>query len=319
MGFSFYEGGEPRRLLLEYLRQKEVLLILDNCEHLLDGDGDTGGLVKEILQAAARVKVLATSRLRLGLPEEHLVLLAGMDAPGHDTANDAALDAAHRALQSSAVQLFLQGARRVCPNFELSPGDVQPVIHICRLVQGMPLAILLAAAWVELLSLTEIAAEMETSLDFLQTEQSSVSVRQRSVRTVFDYSWSLLTEHERGLGRAVGLPWRFRREAVQEVAGASLRELMSLTNKSLLQRTPAGRYEIHELLRQYTAEKLHATPGEEQTARNRHAAYYAGFLQARASLLHSGSQRTALTEIGVDIDNVRAAWDRGVSRAIWRS
>ncbi len=308
LGFTFYAGGEARRQLLDFLRQKDVLLILDSCEHLLDGDGGAGGLVEEILLSAAKMKVLATSRLRLGLAEEHLFPLAGMDTPSHDTAEDA--------LRSSAVQLFLQGTRRVRPGFELVPSDVEPVVRICRLVRGMPLAILLAAAWAELLAPAEIAAEMGTSLDFLQTEQATVSVRQRSIRTVFDYSWGLLTTHERQVLAALSVfRGGFTREAAQEVAGASLRDLMSLTSKSLIHRTPAGRYEVHELLRQYAAEKLQATPGEEPAVRDRHAAYYTNFLQARAGLLHSSRQTAALAEVGADIENEHAAWEWAIARS----
>ena len=159
LGFTVYTGGEARRQLLDFLRQKDVLLILDSCEHLLDGDGGAGGLVEEILLSAAKMKVLATSRLRLGLAEEHLFPLAGMDTPSHDTAEDA--------LRSSAVQLFLE-VRGLRPGFELVPSDVEPVVRICRLVRGCHWPILLAAAWAELLAPAEIAAEMGTSLDFLQ-------------------------------------------------------------------------------------------------------------------------------------------------------
>jgi predicted ATPase len=308
IGFTFYEGGEPRRQLLDYLRRKDLLLILDNCEHLLDGDGGAGGLAADILQTAPMVKILTTSRLRLGLHEEHLFHLAGIDSPEGDAEQDA--------LQSSAVRLFLQGAQRACPGFELEPGNVQPVATICRLVQGMPLAILLAAAWVELLAPTEIATELQTNIDLLQTEQQSFSVRQRSVRAVFDYSWSLLTERERQVFVALSVfRGGFTREAAQEITGASLRDLMGLTSKSLIQRTPAGRYGIHELLRQYAAEQLQAVPAEEAAIRDRHAAYFAGFLKARAALLHTSSQKAALAEIATEIENARLAWDRAIARS----
>ena len=306
LGFTFYEGSEPRRQLLDYLASRRVLLILDNCEHLL-ADGETGALVAEILSASRSTKVLATSRLRLEIEEECVFPLGGIEVSQRD--------ASHDARESSAVQLFLQGARRARPGFEPAPGDLQPIADICDMVQGMPLAILLAAAWVELLAPAEIAAEMRSSLELLQTDRKGVTVRQRSVRTVFDYSWGLLTERDQRIFAILSIfLGGFTREAAQEVAGASLRELMSLTNKSLLQRTPAGRYEIHELLRQYAAEKLHAAPAEEEVRRDRHATYYAAFLRSRAQHLHTSSQKMALLEIGADIDNVRLAWDRSVAR-----
>ena len=306
LGFTFYEGSEPRRQLLDYLASRRVLLILDNCEHLL-GDGETGTLVAEILSASRSTKVLATSRLRLEIEEECVFPLGGIEVSQRD--------ASHDARESSAVQLFLQGARRARPGFEPAPGDLQPIADICDMVQGMPLAILLAAAWVELLAPAEIAAEMRSSLELLQTDRKGIAVRQRSVRTVFDYSWGLLAERDNRIFAILSIfRGGFTREAAQEAAGASLRELMSLTNKSLLQRTPAGRYEIHELLRQYAAEKLHAAPAEEEIRRDRHATYYAAFLRSRAQHLHTSSQKMALLEIGADIDNVRLAWDRSVTR-----
>jgi len=153
--------------------------------------------------------------------------------------------------------LFLQSARRARPGWEPAGGDLQAVARICRLVEGMPLGILLAAAWVEMLTPAEIADEVQHSLDFLETEVRGVPERQRSIRAVFDYAWSLLTLREREVLAALSVfRGGFFREAAQQVAGAGLRDLMGLVNKSLLQRAPTGRYGMHELLRQYAAEKL---------------------------------------------------------------
>jgi serine/threonine protein kinase/tetratricopeptide (TPR) repeat protein len=297
LGFTFYEGREPRQQLLDYLREKQMLLIYDNFEHLLDGVS----LVNDILHSARGVLVLSTSRVRLGVPEEHLFHLAGMEFPDWETPADA--------LEYSAVKLFLQGARRARPGFELAAEDLRYVARICRLVGGMPLGILLAAAWLEMLTPAEIAAEMQRSLDFLATDLSGVDARQRSVRAVLDYSWNSLTEQERSVFRGLSVfRGGFTREAAQAVTGASLRELMGLVNKSLLSRTPAGRYDIHELLRQYAAEKLAEAPDEERAAHDRHCAYHAEFLRQRASELLGREQRVALAEIGADIENVSTAW-----------
>jgi serine/threonine protein kinase/tetratricopeptide (TPR) repeat protein len=303
LGFSFYEGGEPRQQLLDYLHEKSMLLILDNFEHLLSGVD----LVGEILNTAPPVKILSTSRARLNVQGEQLFHLSGMDFPDWETPEDA--------MEYSAVKLFLQSARRVRPDFELTPDNLKYVARICKLVEGMPLGILLAASWVEMLALEEIAKEIEKNLDFLETEQRDLPDRQHSMRAVFDYSWNLLTPGEQEVFKKLSVfRGGFTREAAQQVTGASLRELMGLVDKSLLQRSSSGRYGIHELLRQYAAEKLARAPEDEQACKDRHCTYYAKFLQQRETRLVSKEQKQVLPEIIIENENLRAAWDWAVSR-----
>jgi predicted ATPase len=302
LGFSFYEGGEPRQQLLDYVRQKSLLLIMDNYEHLLDGVG----LVTEILKTALDVSVLATSRAGLNIRGEQLFLVGGMDVPDVETIEDAS--------RYSAVQLFLSGARQIQPGFEATDDVLQDVVRICRLVEGMPLGIELAAAWVGMLTPAEIAAEISQNLDFLETDLRDVPERQRSMRAVFDHSWRLLTERERELFQGLSVfRGGFTRDAAQEVSGASPRELKALVNKSLLQRTPAGRYQVHELLRQYAAGKLEDS-GKAEAVRDAHGAYYAAALERWERDLKGARQRTTLTEMGVEIENAHAAWNWAVER-----
>jgi predicted ATPase len=301
---------------LDYLRQKAMLLIMDSFEHLLAGPepgrGDGAGLVADVLQTAPDVKILTTSRARLNVQGECLFHLAGMDFPEPLPAAEA--ETPEDALHYSAVKLFLQSARRVKPGFELAADDLKYVARICRLVGGMPLGILLAAGWLEMLTPGEIADEIEASLDFLETDLRDVPERQRSMRAVFDHSWNLLTERQRSVIRALSVfRGGFTRVAAQEVTGASLRELRALVDKSLLQRDPAGRYGIHELLRQYAEEKLGRAGAKEEVSRAHHSAYYAGFLQQRESQLIGSDKKKTIAEIGVEIENVRAAWDWAVA------
>jgi predicted ATPase len=331
IGFSFYRGGEPRQQLLDYLRQKNMLLIMDNFEHLLAPPsvpplvGDAGGesLVIDILKTAPDVKILATSRARLNVRGEHRFQIAGMECPDWETSEDAA-DSTDRAnsanwAEYSAVKLFLQGARRARPGFELEADDFKYVSRICRLVQGMPLGILLAAAWVEMLTPEEVAdqisGEISQSLDFLGTDLRDVPERQRSMRAVFDHSFNLLSEREREVFQALSVfRGSFAQEAAQRVAGASLRELMALVNRSLLHRTPTGRYQVHELTRQYAANKLGEMPAEEEGVKDRHCAYYAGFLQGREAHLLGRNQKKAAAEIEVELENVRSGWRWAVAQ-----
>src|SRR5260221_6840687 len=299
--FSFYEGGSPREQLIDFLREKQMLLVLDNFEHLLEGTA----LVAEILQNAPAVRVLATSRERLNLQSETVLLLDGMDFPEWETPEDAAA--------YSAVRLFLQSAHRMQPDFALSADNIGYVARICRLVQGVPLGIVLAAAWIGMLELSEIASEIERSLDFLESDLRDLPERQRSLRAVFEYSWDLMSEHERDVFMRLSVfRGGFTREAAQEVSGASLKTLMSLVNKSLLRRDPAGRYDVHELLRQYAEARLHQTPAVEIDTRNRHSTFYTTLLASQ----NPGVVDLTLgsTDIDAEFDNVLAALDWAIAQ-----
>jgi predicted ATPase len=314
--------------LLDYLCPKRTLLIMDNFEHLLEGTG----LVTEILRAAPGVKILATSRARLNVGGEHRFRIAGMIYPDEETAGarwETLAQQREDVAQHGAVKLFLQGARRARPGFELTDENLSGVVQICRLVDGLPLGIRLAAAWVEMLTPAGIAAEIGRSLDFLETERRDVPGRQRSMRAAFDHSWNLLSEAEREVFQRLSVfRGGFTREAVHRVTGGSLRELRALVDRSLLEWDPApstslpsmalgtgrtgGRYDIHELLRQYGEERLGKVPAEQEAARDRHCAYYAEYLQGREAHLMGREQRQALAEIEAEIENVRAGWDWAV-------
>jgi predicted ATPase len=301
LDFRLHGDKDPKEQLFDYLREKKMLLLMDNFEHLVVG----AGLLNDILLAAPEVKVLTTSRQKLNLSSETIFALGGMDFPDWETPEDA--------LQYSAVKLFLQSARRAQASFELEAGDLKYVARICRLVQGLPLGILLAAAWVDVLTLEEIAAEIAQSLDFLKTEMLDVPERQRSIRAMFESSWNLLTAEERDAFAQMSV---FRggcsRKAAQQVTGVSLRVLTALVTKSLLGRNAAtGYFEIHELLRQYAEEYLDAS-GEADTVHDTHCAYYAEALRQHRDALVGHGQVQAMDDIRSDIENARAAWEWAV-------
>ncbi len=303
--FSFFqrEDEDPRQQLRNYLREKEMLLLLDNFEHLVGG----AGLLAELLGAAPGVKMLVTSRERLKLRGEWVLEVLGMRFAG---------DPAVEPIEAySATQLFLQTASQVDVGFSPSPEDMSHIARICQLVEGMPLAIELAAAWVKALSCREIAAEIERGLDFLTTSLRDVPERHRSLRAVFDHSWQLLSQTEQeAFGRLSVFRGGFRREAAEEVADASLGILSTLVDKSLLHWNPSGRYDMHQLLREYATERLHEVAGQAASVRDRHCDYFAAFLLQRESLLTGAGQRLALDEIVQELENVRAAWQWAVSR-----
>jgi len=296
VGLNFTPGQDPKTQLLDYLREKPLLLIMDTCEHLLAGVS----LFTEILQAAPRVKIIATSRAKLNLQGETVVSLDGLAEAGDI---------------GDALQLFVQSARRVRPGFELVDADLDAVVKICEMVRGVPLGIELAAAWVEMLTPSEISEEITRNLDFLESESHDAPGRHRSIRAVFDYSWNLLSEEERAtFTRIAVFRGHFSRAAGQFVTGAGLRQLMALVNKSLLRRTPdEGMYEIHELSRQYAEEKLENATDLE-TIRDSHSTYYLNTLAERSSEIFGRNSQELLERIEKDIENVRAAWKWAVKR-----
>lgn len=291
----------PHRQLIDFLASKSLLLILDNFEHVLEATS----LVADILQSAPDVVMLVTSRERLNLSGETAYLLTGMDYPTTDSVPEGA--------DYSALQLFNQCARRARPSFRLLE-DLPSAIDICRLTQGMPLAIELAAAWASTLSTAEIAEEITRSLDFLQTTLRDVPERLRSIRAVFESTWKGLSEPERHtFAQLAVFRGGFTREAAGTVAHAELRTLTGLVNKALLWRVAeTRRYEIHELLRQYAEEQLQAT-GEVEIIGLTYSHYYLNLLHQHQPKLESREQLEVLNAIEQDLDNLRAAWSWAAS------
>jgi len=240
---QLYGSADQKAQVLEYLREKRQLLVLDNCEHLLDGIE----VLDEILAVAPGVKILATSRERLNLQGEWLLPVQGLPFPRNESEPGAET--------YSAVQLFVQSARRGGPGFQLA--DVKDVARICKLVEGLPLAIELAACWVHQMPGARIAEQIQRDLDFLSTNLRDVPERHRSTRALFEHSWRLLSGDEQAVLRKLSV-FRsgFDADAAAHIANASLHVLSALTEKSLLRASPLERYDLHELLRQFAEEKL---------------------------------------------------------------
>ena len=298
LAFPLASAQESVTQLLTYLRHKRMLLVLDNFEHLLLG----ATLVSQLLQTAAEVKVVVTSRERLNLTHEILWPISGLDFTE--------LTTVETALADEAVQFFVQCARRVRPDFSLSSDDIPHLEGILQGVWGMPLAIELAAAWLNMLSLAEVAAELSHGLDLLEGDLRDGPSRHRSMRLVFDRSWERLDADEQALFKSLSIfRGGFTREAARQITGATLRELAGLVNKSLLTGQPdTRRYELHELLRQYAEEKLEADPTAKQAIHQAHATFYADFMQRSWTDLRNANQIDALAAIERDIENIRAAW-----------
>lgn len=295
--------------LLDHLQTRQILLVLDNFEQLLDGEqkeASTAVLI-DLLENTTHAKLLITSRERLHSQIEYVFPLRGLPCPQADMQD---------INEYTAVQLFQQSAQRLQPDFALTADDLPHLIAICQLLDGMPLGLELAAAWVDLLPLAEIATEIQNSLDFLAIDMHDIPARHRSMRAVFDASWARLSQPEQDLFQQLSL-FRsgFTRASIQVIAGHTqkhttvLRLLSALVSKSLLRYDRrADRYSLHELLRQYGAEKL-----TDETILTRYGRYYCNWLAEQSSALKGDRQKATLDAIEADIDNIQAAWNWAVN------
>jgi predicted ATPase/DNA-binding SARP family transcriptional activator/Tfp pilus assembly protein PilF len=299
----FHGERDPKEQFLSYLHQKELLLVLDNMEHILD----CTGFISEMLERAPNLVLLVTSRERLNLREELVYDVEGLTYPPEE-----------QQLESrgfSAVDLFSQHARRAFRHFVLDETTLPHIAHVCRLVEGMPLAVELAAAWVGVRSCREIAQEIARGLDPLATRLRNVPERHRSIRATFEYSWELLPSSEQALLAQLSVfRGGFRREAAHAVADTTVVALSHLLDKSLVRQVAPDRYDMHQLLRQYAAEKLDAMSEMREAVHVRHARHFTAFLGRQRPRLKTAEQRQALEEIELEIENARLAWDEAISR-----
>ena len=289
---------DVKKQLINALRGKELLLVLDNAENILSDVG----LFTEMLESASSLKLLVTSRVQLNIQWEWVFELRGLPIPSSD--EDEQLG------QFDSVALFVQRAQQVKTNLKFDSKEMALIARVCQMVEGSPLAIELAAPWVKVLSVQEIGDEIEKHLDILESSAHDLPERHRSIRTTFNYSWNLLSEDEkRTLSRLSTFRGSFTREAAEHVTGTSLLLLSTLKTKSWLQRDSDGRFHLHELVRQYTAEKLQADAEEELTTRVSFCNYYAAQLEKWEGRIKSPQSVEVLAEMGNEIDNIRQAWE----------
>lgn len=299
-----HADADPDRHLADFLAPRRALLLLDNFEHLME----QVTLVSDLLRAAPSLQVIVTSREALNLEEEWRYPVPGLPFPAELPDQGQGPDPA----SSPATRLFADRARRFRPGFRLEE-EIPAVTQICRLVEGNPLALELAAAWSATLPCREIAAEIERSVGFLASRTRNTPARHASMQAVFDQSWELLTAEERSAFAALSvLRGGFSRDAALAISGCSLQILSALIDKSLLQSEPGGRFRLHELLQQYAADRLAETP-DGSAARERHARHYIEFLHDREGDVTGGEQVRAAREIRRELDNIRAAWEWAVT------
>ena len=324
-------GRTASQSLADYLADRHLLLVLDNCEHLAGG---VARLARALLQTAAQLHILITSQQPLGLTGETVwrvpslavpappQLTAGAKAspmPGSMSGAATHADAAalHALRQCDSAQLFLERAQAGLPTFALTTGNAADIAAICRRLDGIPLAIELAASRVRTLTPVQIAGRLDDLLGLLARQTGGGPARHRTLRATLDWSYALLSQHERMLlGRLAVFAGSFTLEAAEEIcAGEGLRReqvldlLAGLEDKSLVEATPAAgqvRFRLHETIRQYAAEKL-AETAEAALIRVRHLEFYGRLATEIAPRLTGPESAAWLDRLDAEHDNVRAA------------
>jgi predicted ATPase/DNA-binding SARP family transcriptional activator len=307
LGLYFYDSSSIKLHVLSYLRDRNLLLVLDNFDQLIP----EAALITEILELCPKVKILVTSCERMNLSSEHVHPLAGLSYP------DAAKGETTQ--EGEAVQLLVQLAQFRQPGLDITEEDMPHITQICKLVGGMPLALVLAAGWLELLTFKEIAAEIEQNLDFLEGKYHDAPKRHHSIRAAFEYSWNRLSQDEKQvLMRISVFSNGFTRPAAQFVSEAELYALRTLIDKSLLHISSDLRYDLHQSIGFFAAEKL-AETGKTDFIYDRHSKYYLHRVIQLETDIKGQRQLEALNEIEADFDNILKAWKYAVNRSDFRT
>lgn len=294
---------DPLTEVSNHLAGKAMLLILDNFEQLVE----SAEVLTEVLAAGPDLTLLVTSREPLYVSAEWRLDLEGLPyAVSEDECDVETL------LTFEAIQLFVQTAQRVRSDFELTDEDVPHVRRLCRLVAGMPLAIKLAATWLRMMPCERIVDEVARDLDILTSRLRDVPARQRSMRVIFENTWELLpADEQRSFASLSVFRGTFTEDAAAEVADVSPWLLAGLVDRGLVQHAGDSRYVVHELTRQFAAEKLAGTDVA-VSIRRRHSEYYLQVVASYEGALRGEMPAEAVTALKADLDNIRKAWQWAV-------
>jgi predicted ATPase len=302
LGFTFSGWREPAGQLIDHLRDKRLLLVLDNFEHLTSA----APFLASLLAQTVDVRCLVTSRERLGLRDETVLELEGLRLATEGDGGGL----------SDAAELFLHAAARVRPRFQPTPDDLRSIHRICHLLDGMPLGIEMAAALLRVLECDGIVRELEKSFDALEADVRDIPERHRTLRAVFDYSWNLIGERQReALCRLALFRGAFDQDGAREVGDVSLQVLAALTDASMLRRTESGRFVIHSVFRQYAEEHLRERGDTARVATERYVRFFARLMRKRGQELRGPLHASALSALSDEIADFRAAWSAAVMTA----
>ncbi len=306
VGLQIMPGREPRQQLQRYLKNRRMLLLLDNFEHLKEG----ALLLVDMLQAALHLTIMVTSRERLWLAAESLFEVRGL----RTDADNGRIGSRTASKVPEAVQMFETYARRVRPGFQPDEDERTAVVDLCRLVEGMPLAIELASVWVFILSPPVILQQIAAGSRLLETEYVDLPPRLRSVRASFNYSWGLLGKDEQqALMRLSVFRGGCSRASAETVAGATAEILAALVDKSMVTCDPSDdRYQIHELIRQLTEERLWES-GAKRQVQNGHLDYYLRLTERMSPGYMEYGQLDLFRKTDAEMDNIKTAFEWAVA------
>jgi len=297
---------DPESYLRDYLSDREVLLVLDNFEHLLGNRSQDA--LKRLMEASPGLRVIVTSRRRLGLTTEHVIELNGLTYPDSADADDPT--------SYEAVQLFMHHAKRLRPGFSTTEEGMTAIVDVCHLVQGMPMGLELAASWTRMYDCVTIRDRIKENIDLLDARQPDEQGRPRSMRATFDYTWSsLLPEARSAMRKMAVFSGPFKIAAAEYVAEAWPALLKNLVDRSLLRSDDVDLWSLHSLFRQYCGEELARYESDRESALKRHSEHYQQLVREAAGTLRkarSMGQRAdiAKQQVRGEIDNVRAVWER---------
>ncbi|MFN2196052.1 MAG: BTAD domain-containing putative transcriptional regulator [Anaerolineales bacterium] len=297
----------PHQQLLDYLASKHILLILDNFEQIIP----SAETLPAMLAADEHITILITSRVRLQLEEEWILPLDGLEIYASQPIES-------EGSQSAAVELFLERSKRFSASTQFTRQDWLPAARICELVGGIPLGIELAAAWTRNLPISELAAEITHSLDILKASTRNVPEKHRSMRAVFESSWNLLSAEDRSIFARLSLfRGSFDRFDAEAALNASLDQLLHLADQSLLRSLDSGRYEIHELLRQFAYEKFESAP-DKKNIEIQFSLYFLEEVKLRFDDLAGSHLHQGLAYIDQEFETIRLAWQLGINHSLWQ-
>jgi len=286
--------------IIRVLVPKEILLVLDSAEK----HDRVGEVISQLLRRVPGIKILVTSRRRLHIFGEHVFEVQGFELPSKETVNPHELE---------AVNFFLTTAQRNKPDFLIDSHNAADVIQIIQVLDGVPLAIELAAAKVFLYSCQEILSKIRIGLDVLEYSGSGYSRRHLSVQATFDYSWGLLTEKERKTLSALSVfAGGFTRKAASNVTETSSEILNSLLDHCLIKQEREDRYDFHPLIHQFAAKKLDKDTTANEKYQMRHRQYFAEWLGTRMAIVGEYSLVKHWREIDRENSNIRKAWQQAI-------
>ena len=292
------KGAHLALELEDYLREREILLILDEVEHI----APIGDLLALLLSAAPRARCLVTSRVPLNVSGETVVSLHGLDHPDEDAPIESLGE-------YDAIRLLKVAERRVDSAATDREPELCAMARVARLLEGFPLGLEMAGAWRGVFSWREIADRIASNLDFLVHTHRDVPARHRNLRAVYEQAWGLLSREERtSLCRLAVFHGGFTIEGAERTTDCSPAVLASLAKRCLIRRVDPERYQVHELLRQFSLENLRVAGGDLESAVERHAMYFIEFVEDSFGRLKGPDQLATLRRVQRDLPNIRVAW-----------